>query len=419
MNHYLLSAAVAISVVSVAVRSQAADFFFKTGDRVVVMGDSITEQHLYSTYLESWALTRFPSWDLTFINVGISGDGAPGGNNRFKRDVLAFSATAMTIDFGMNDAGGNFENFMKNMQGIADQAAAAKIRVAWCSPQACENPDDSRAIDTAGNHNLEKFTAGVKQTAAANGNSLFVDQFHPYLEFINKARPTNPKIRVGGGDQVHPGPPGQTLMAATILQGMNFPPMVAAVEINATATKVVQSQNCTIDALKVDTDGSIRFSQLDKALPYFPEGDAKKILEWLPILEQMNDYRLKVSGLKAGRYDIRHGGVKIAEHSAAELAAGVNLAAAAMVAGPIAEQLKAVNTAISAKNSYFHDKIFSGVLRAGGVPEFMEMTNEQVEAKRTAVFQERMKKMPELFATIKTSLTMKAHPVEIVRLPDQ
>jgi lysophospholipase L1-like esterase len=197
MKHHLLSAALAMSVASVAVRSQAADFFFKAGDRVVVMGDSITEQHLYSTYLESWTLTRFPSWDLTFLNVGIGGDGAPGGNNRFKRDVLALSATAMTIDFGMNDAGGNFEDFMKNMQGIADQAAAAKIRVAWCSPQACENPDDKQAIDTAGNHNLEKFTAGVKQTAAANGNALFVDQFHPYLEIINKARPTNPKNRSG------------------------------------------------------------------------------------------------------------------------------------------------------------------------------------------------------------------------------
>ena len=34
MKQYLLSAAVAMSVASVAVRSQAADFFFKAGDRV-------------------------------------------------------------------------------------------------------------------------------------------------------------------------------------------------------------------------------------------------------------------------------------------------------------------------------------------------------------------------------------------------
>ena len=32
--------------------AKAADFFFKDGDVIVVMGDSITEQHLYSNYLE-------------------------------------------------------------------------------------------------------------------------------------------------------------------------------------------------------------------------------------------------------------------------------------------------------------------------------------------------------------------------------
>jgi hypothetical protein len=66
------------------------------------------------------------------------------------------------------------------------------------------------------------------------------------------------------------------------------------------------------------------------------------------------------------------------------------------------------------KNSYFHDRIFGGVLRAGGVPEFMEISPEQVEAKRLAVFNERMKKMPELFEAIRKARVMQAHQVEIV-----
>ena len=49
-------------------------FFFKDGDRVVMIGDSITEQHLYSNYVEMWTVTRFPSWKITFRNVGIGGD---------------------------------------------------------------------------------------------------------------------------------------------------------------------------------------------------------------------------------------------------------------------------------------------------------------------------------------------------------
>ena len=44
----------------------------------------------------------------------------------------------------------------------------------------------------------------------------------------------------------------------------------------------------------------------------------------------------------------------------------------------------------------------------------MEITQEQVEAKRSAVFNERMKKMPELFEAIRKSLVIQAHRVEIV-----
>ena len=404
----------ALALLAAASPCTAAEFFLKDRDKVVMMGDSITAQHMYSSYVEAWALTRFPAWELRFFNVGIGGDGAPGGKNRFKRDVLSCAATALTVDFGMNDAGGDIKTFTEAMQGISDQAKAASIRVAWCSPQACENPDDKLAIDTTGNRALEKITAVVKQTAATNGNALFVDQFHPYLEFIDKARPTMPTVRVGGGDQVHPGQAGQTLMAATILKGMSFPPFVAAVEINAVSGKVVEKKNCTIEGLKVDADGKITFQQKDNALPFFPEGDAKNILKWLPILEELNDYRLKVSGLKAGRYEIRLAGVKVADCSNDELSAGVNLAAAVLAAGPIADQVKAVWAAISAKNGYFRDKIFGGVVQAGGVPEFMGITPEAVEAKREAVFKERMQEMNKKFEAIRKALVMQAHQVEIV-----
>src|SRR3954466_13149321 len=81
------------------------DFFLKDGDTVVMIGDSITEQLLYSNYVEMWTVTRFPAWKLTFRNVGIGGDRSTGGNSRFKRDVLRYNPTAMTVDFGMNDGG--------------------------------------------------------------------------------------------------------------------------------------------------------------------------------------------------------------------------------------------------------------------------------------------------------------------------
>jgi lysophospholipase L1-like esterase len=398
----------------------AADFFFKDNDRVVMIGDSITEQYLYSNYVEAWTLTRFPTWNITFINVGIGGDQAVGGNSRFARDVLPYHPTALTVDFGMNDGGyggfdpNKFKAYMGGLQGIATQAKAANLRVAWCTPSPVEKPEQGPALKGY-NETLEKFSDGVKQTAEAN-QGLFIDQFHPFVALIQKARDADPKNRIGGGDAVHPGPAGQSIMASAILKGMSFPTLVASVEINAAGGQTVKSQNCKIDNLKVAADGKISFTQQDAALPFFPD-DAKGILRWSPILDDMNDYHLKVSGLKAAKYEVRLGGQKVGEYSAASLAEGVNLASAALVAGPVAEQVKSAWNAIKAKNDFFHGRIFRGVVLAQvNVPDFLslDLKPELIQARRDAALQERMAKMPELFDAIKKTLVIQPHEVEIV-----
>jgi lysophospholipase L1-like esterase len=401
----------------------AADFFFKDGDKVVMMGDSITEQYIYSSYVEAWTLTRFPAWNITFINVGIGGDRSTGGNNRFKRDVLPHKPTAMTIDFGMNDGGyrpfdeAGFKTYMGGLQGIADQAKAANIRVAWCTPSPVEKNEEGPAIQGY-NETLEKYSEGVKQNAAVNGNALFIDQLHPFIAIIDKGRAANPKNRIGGGDAVHPGPPGQAIMAWAILKGMNFPSLIASVEIDAASEKVTKNQNCKIEDLKVN-NGKIEFKQQDAALPFFPE-DAKSILQWAPIMEELNDYRLKVTGLKAGQYEIRLGGKKVAEYSAVALNDSVNLAPAVLSDGPIADHVKAVWAAVKAKNDYYHSHIFRGVVLAEvKIPDFLDVKVDNVEAKREAALKVRMAKMPEFFDAIKKTLAIQSHQVEIVPVPKQ
>ncbi len=398
----------------------AEEFFFKKNDRVIVIGDSITEQHLYSNYLELWVVTRFPSWDLTFRNVGISGDRSVGGNNRFKRDVAAYKPTAMTVDFGMND--GNYKAFdepgfkayMGGLQGMADQAKAAGIRVAWATPQPLDNSDQGPTALTAYNLTLEKYSEGVKTIAEKNGGR-FTDQFHPYLAVLDKARTAGAKYdRITAGDAVHPGPPGQALMAAYILKGLNFPALVSSVEIDLSATGDPKTVNCKVTGLKRDGD-AVHFERLDAAMPFFPD-EAKSILKWAPILEEMNAYTLKVAGLK-GKVEIRLGGKKVAEYSADELAQGVNLAAAALSAGPVAEQVKAVRAAVEAKNKFFHDKIFRGiVLSSASIPDWLDikLTPEEIEAKRKTAIAERLGKMTEMDAVIHKALEMKPIAVDIV-----
>src|SRR5687767_7772905 len=85
-------------------------FFFQKGDRVLFLGDSITEQYQYSNCIELYLTTRYPDWNLFFLNAGIGGDTANGGARRFQKHVLDEKPTAITINFGMNDGGyGKFD----------------------------------------------------------------------------------------------------------------------------------------------------------------------------------------------------------------------------------------------------------------------------------------------------------------------
>jgi lysophospholipase L1-like esterase len=404
--------------------ARADDFFFRDGDRVVMIGDSITEQHLYSNYVELWTITRFPAWNITFRNVGIGGDRSVGGNSRFQRDVLAYQPTAVTVDFGMKDGGYRgfdeplFKVYMNGLQGMADKAKAANIRVARITPQPLDNAEQGPTALTGYDQTLEKYSEGVKAIADKNGGR-FVDQFHPYLAVLDKARGAREKYeRITAGDTVHPGPPGQALMAASILQGLQLPKLVSSVAIDLAATEGAKTANCKVTDVTREGDG-VRFQRHDNALPFFPP-EAGPILKWTPLLEETNQYLLKVTGLKPGKYAVTLNGTKLADYSAEELANGVNLADAALNAGPVADQVKAVKAAVEAKNRYHHDRIFRGVVLAQvNIPDWLgaSMTRAQIEEKRKAVREERLGKMPELDAAVRQALEMKAHTVEIKAVP--
>src|SRR5919197_1212979 len=93
----------------VALQAHAGSFALKDGDRVVFYGDSITDQRLYTTFTETYVVTRFPRLNVRFVHSGWGGDRVTGGGGgpidvRLRRDVFAYNPTVMTIMLGMNDA---------------------------------------------------------------------------------------------------------------------------------------------------------------------------------------------------------------------------------------------------------------------------------------------------------------------------
>src|SRR5258706_579001 len=75
----------------------------QAGDTVAVCGDSITEQRMYSVFIEDYLLMCQPVPDLKAHQFGWSGEKADGFLNRMRAEVLPFGPTVATTCYGMKD----------------------------------------------------------------------------------------------------------------------------------------------------------------------------------------------------------------------------------------------------------------------------------------------------------------------------
>ncbi len=371
-----------VALAGLAASAIAGDFFIKDGDRVVFLGDSITEQRLYTTYIEAYALTRHPEWKLWFRNVGWGGDtswlrqrGHPDERQLFaaddasqqkmvedsvsrglKRDVLPLKPTAVTIKFGMNDHAYQkfradiFKAYVRSQTELAKELEANGARVAFLTPQPIEDkrPDPDKDVR---NQSLRQFSDGLKEVAAKQG-ALFVDQFDPYMAIMMHERATDPAAIIGGGDAVHPGPAGHTMMAWAVLKGLGAPALVSRAEIDGAAGKLVAAEGCRVTNLKAD-QGTLAFDRADSALPMPVDPKAEPALKLAPILQDLDRYELQVTGLPAGSYELSIDGESVGKASSEDLAKGWNLA---ITAGPITKQAQEVLALVFEKNNLFFQR---------------------------------------------------------------
>ncbi len=369
------------TVLGLITSGTAGDFLIKDGDRVVFLGDSITEQRLYTTYIEAYALTRHPDWKLSFRNVGWGGDTswlrqrahpdekslfAADGEAQQKmvedsvgrglgRDVLPLKPTVVTVKFGMNDHAYQpfrediFRAYVRSQEEIIKVLKAHGARVALLTPQPIEDkrPDPDK---DARNQSLRKFSDGLKEICAKK-DATFVDQFDPYMAMLLRERTVTTTNMIGGGDAVHPGPIGQTVMAWAVLKGLGATPLVSRVEIDC-AGKNAKTSQCRVENLKL-ADGMVGFDRLDTALPMPIDKRAEVATKLASVQEDLNLYELRIAGLPEGNYEVSIDGEAASKASAEELAKGVNLASQA---GPITKQAQHVLDLVFKKNEQFFNR---------------------------------------------------------------
>jgi len=388
-------------------------FFIKNNDSVVFLGDSITEQKLYTTYVEGYTLTRFPDRKFTFRNVGWGGDtawlrqrahpdekllfAATGSilddmvtkavGSGLARDVLPLKPTVVTVDFSMNDHAYQgfrediFRAHVRSQKEIVNVLTKNGARVVLLTTQPIEEkrPDPDKCVK---NQSLRKFSDGIKDVAAKEG-ALFIDQFDPYMAIMLKARATNPNAHIGGGDAVHPGPAGHTIMAWAILKGLSAPSLVSCAGFDVTRwvrSKVTCARQCDISNVKF-SNGVLAFDRLDKALPMPIDPRATSALQLASVTDDLNRYMLKIEGLTAGRYTVTINDMVVATITDAELSNGFNLAT---VDTPAAQQARQVLDLIFNKNGVYFER-WRKVQLANGPQERLAELDKKIAELETQI----------------------------------
>ncbi|RYG55069.1 GDSL family lipase, partial [bacterium] len=342
------------AILVVGCQAARADFALKANDRVVFYGDSITEQRLYTTFAETYVVTRFPKLPVSFVHSGWGGDRVTGGGGgpidlRLQRDVLAYRPTVVTIMLGMNDAAyrgfdqGIFDTYTGGYNHILDTVQKGQPGVRFTLIQPSPYDDVTRAPTFPGGYNavLQRYSAFIKDTATAK-NATVADLNTPVVAMLEKANGTDaPTAQQLIPDRVHPGPAGHLIMAEALLKAWGATPIVSDVSIDATAKKVVRTENTRVSDFK--SGPTISWTQNDEALPFPLDTGNNQMalaLKSSDFVQALNRQPLQVTGLTAPRYTLTIDGDDVGDFSREELAQGLNLA---VLPTPMLDQAKDVH----------------------------------------------------------------------------
>ena len=358
--------ALALLFVLAAGTARAEDFGLKDGDRVVFYGDSITDQRLYTTFAETFAVTRFPGRDVSFIHSGWGGDRVGGGgggpiDRRLYRDVIAYRPTVVTVMLGMNDASYRpFEDkiFETYANGYKHLVAKLKeelpgVRLTLIEPSPYDDVTREPKFEGGYNAVLLRYGDFVKRLAGEQGSG-FADLNTGVVDALKKAAAAD---KAGSekliADRVHPGPGGQLLMAGELLKAWRAPSVVSTVKIEGREGKVIETANTEVSGF-TKGDG-LSWTQLDAALPMpidLKDPVVALAMASSDFIKSLDQQILAVALPEPAPCVLKIDGEEIGTFSREQLADGLNLAT---LNTPMARQAAEVHR-LTLKHASIHNK---------------------------------------------------------------
>jgi len=199
----------------------------KAGDRIVTLGDSITQAGGYQALMQKVVARFYPNLGIEIVNAGIGGHKAPDMAARLQKDVIDKKPTIVTVSCGVNDvwhgfynppSGVDLEIYTRLMTQIVQQlktstSAAIYLLTPTIIHESLRGPENLK---------LEAYCQAIREIARRES-----------VHFVDLNAVFNLALRstqIGGApefhltsDGVHMKPAGNFLIAAAILQALEVP----------------------------------------------------------------------------------------------------------------------------------------------------------------------------------------------------
>ncbi|MCM8527056.1 MAG: SGNH/GDSL hydrolase family protein [Lentisphaeraceae bacterium] len=405
------------------------DLKVKKGDKIAIIGDSITEQKQYSKFMEAYLVACVPELDLKTLQYGWGGETAPGFTHRMAYDILAWNPTLATTCYGMNDGAYRpYEDWIgkrynEGMSKIVDFMKKNNVRMIIGSPGVVDtdtwnqgNPD----ADKFYNANLSKL-AGIAKDLAAKNSFPYADvngYMHKAMD-ASKAK-YGPKYHVGGGDGVHPWANGHLVMAYAFLKSMGFSGKIAEISVDFSSKKANASDGHNILNQNVDAKKSTLELNSSKYPFCFQNNgnlaDTNNLVGILPYVnfqQDLNVFELKVVNLPTAKATVKWG-PSSKEFTKAQLEKGINLADE-FYNNPFSHSFNNIMAQIAHKQHFETEmvkKIFA-TMRSTQHHVFEQKDKEEIAKIADSLKNKYLERHSFWQNTVRTSVTPVKHSIEI------
>ncbi|OGV58826.1 MAG: hypothetical protein A2X45_04635, partial [Lentisphaerae bacterium GWF2_50_93] len=343
-------------------------------DVVAVCGDSITAGG-YSLLIESYLSMCYKDVPVKTVKFGWPGDsmGSFWGRKCGAEPILSVHPSIVTLCYGMNDGGykalgkDTARHYRNGMEKLVQELKKNGVRtVIIGSPTAVDTTTyrNKKNNLTASDYNsvLAALGDSAKQLAEEQG-SVFVNIHDLMLDVMAKAKAKyGAEYHVAGKEGVHPSGNGNLVIAYAFLKAMGCDGNIGTITVDLSGGKAEASAGHKILSFKdgvVEVESS-RYPFCFKGKPDDPSATSG-IIEFFPFNEDLNRFKLVVTGQKAGSKIRVTWGQATKEYSSDNLAKGINLAAD-FIENPFCEPFGKVYWIIVDKKSKWETRQYAYIL---------------------------------------------------------